>query len=98
MGQVVVRRPGSDLRYMFVSGVIPNENLTDLFNIWTNKSYSTRMMMHIAVWVRKTCVCLPTVTVKFLRSLRLEPRSLSIVLERHREPTALGVDASCALQ
>jgi hypothetical protein len=57
MGQVVVRRPGSDLRYMFVSGVIPNENLTDLFNIWTKKSYSTRMMMHIAVWIRKNlCV------------------------------------------
>jgi hypothetical protein len=67
MGQVVLRRPGSNLRYMFVSEVIPNGKLPDLFNAWTNKSYSIRMMMHIAVWIRKTCVCLPTVTAKFLR-------------------------------
>jgi hypothetical protein len=98
MGQVVVRRPGSDLRCMFVGEVIPNDKLPDLSNALVNTSYYTRIMMHMAVRIRKICVCLPTVNVKFLRSLRLEPRSLSIVLERHCEPTALGVDESCALQ
>jgi hypothetical protein len=62
MGQVAVRRPGSELRCLFVGKVIPNEKLPDLSNALVNTSYYTRMTMHMAVWIRKICMYLPTVT------------------------------------